>query len=207
MTRRLFNATSALSLLVFVCLAVVCVRSQFRSDFITCSNSTNGDGSASQWTTASIAARRPWWAANLPVWYDERQIFTDRGGIAYVHDRVVAANLGGLLPLTGWEHEVEDADQRSIPLLPAYESSGTFGPPSNLSKIGGFNGSAKLQLPHWLLLCVFGTLPSIAVGRRVRSRHQPIGTCGKCGYDLRASKDYCPECGTPIPEKATATCL
>lgn len=49
---------------------------------------------------------------------------------------------------------------------------------------------------------VFGLVLVVAVFvsliRRL-SRSHPQGRCRKCGYDLRASKDRCPECGTPIP--------
>ena len=57
----------------------------------------------------------------------------------------------------------------------------------------------QVWFPHWTL-ATFGTIAPIAFflsGARRRSRIRR-GLCDECGYDLRASTDRCPECGTPI---------
>jgi hypothetical protein len=56
---------------------------------------------------------------------------------------------------------------------------------------------------HWTLLTALtGALPSIALVRR-RRRVGP-GCCTRCGYDLRATPERCPECGLTIGKAAPA---
>ena len=60
----------------------------------------------------------------------------------------------------------------------------------------GFN-PLRFVLPLWIPLLVFATLSSYLLRPIHRRRkRRKLGLCVKCGYDLRASKDRCPECGT-----------
>jgi hypothetical protein len=72
--------------------------------------------------------------------------------------------------------------------------------PSRLDPRGLHMFVHDLTLPFWLILIALGALPAfraLAVWRARRRRRE--GHCAKCGYDLRASSERCPECGTPIP--------
>jgi hypothetical protein len=53
--------------------------------------------------------------------------------------------------------------------------------------------------PVACVLVILGLLPLLLVSRRVTRKQGLVrsGYCGNCGYDLRASTDRCPECGTP----------
>lgn len=53
----------------------------------------------------------------------------------------------------------------------------------------------KLRLPLWGLATITALLRAIRLWRYIR-RGFPIGCCRVCGYDLRATPERCPECGT-----------
>ena len=60
----------------------------------------------------------------------------------------------------------------------------------------------RLDLPYWFIAALTGVLPEI----RLCKRRRPFGPgyCARCGYDLRATPDRCPECGT-VPAKKEMT--
>jgi hypothetical protein len=60
-----------------------------------------------------------------------------------------------------------------------------------------------LAVPYWLLLLAAAVPATLGIirGRRQRLR-MTGGRCLVCGYDLRASRERCPECGTANPALA-----
>jgi hypothetical protein len=65
------------------------------------------------------------------------------------------------------------------------------GPPST------FMRSTVVRVPHWFVAILTAAPPAAWVVRRWRAwaRHRPVGLCKRCGYDLRATPERCPECG------------
>jgi hypothetical protein len=54
-----------------------------------------------------------------------------------------------------------------------------------------------VSLPHWFLALLFAILPAVHLRAAIRSRRRHrAGHCPTCGYDLRATPERCPECGT-----------
>jgi hypothetical protein len=54
--------------------------------------------------------------------------------------------------------------------------------------------------PIWWLPAPFMFISLAGFAGSLRRRRRRLaGLCAVCGYDLRASTDRCPECGTPIP--------
>jgi hypothetical protein len=50
--------------------------------------------------------------------------------------------------------------------------------------------------PNWFMAVLLGILPTIWLMRYRKRRERWLkGRCRRCGYDLRATPDRCPECG------------
>ena len=56
-------------------------------------------------------------------------------------------------------------------------------------------GTGVFILPLWMPTLIFGTVLCLCRPLGRRRKRKKLGLCVKCGYDLRASKDRCPECG------------
>jgi hypothetical protein len=66
----------------------------------------------------------------------------------------------------------------------------------------------QLRIPYWAIFFVASTMTGgcfkVVLSRRRRARRFGAGLCPTCSYDLRATPDRCPECGTVASRLAAA---
>jgi hypothetical protein len=126
---------------------------------------------------------------------------------------VLLAELKSDAPVTAqddrvqFSHRVGYLDCESIPLWgdarPGWHFAGLASKGWELDDFRGDVGMLRWRsaaVPCWVLVALTGLLPLWASSRygnyRQRRARTRSGRCGVCGYDLRATPDRCPECGT-----------
>jgi hypothetical protein len=71
------------------------------------------------------------------------------------------------------------------------------------------NGRSVFSVPFWSIMGISLIMPCFSIiaftsGRR-KARNAARGICLTCGYDLCATPDRCPECGTIPPKREIIT--
>jgi hypothetical protein len=78
----------------------------------------------------------------------------------------------------------------------------------SLAAIGGWLlgtwGTLDLAIDWWRVIAVGAILPVVRLVKLITGRRRPCDHCATCGYDLRATPERCPECGT-VPTAKPAT--
>jgi hypothetical protein len=173
--RRLFNVTAGASLMLCLALLALWVRSYLRTDIIQTPD-RRYDFDTSPGRIWMYVANRRFWAGDRYTSMPAQLLFPynpDYGGLFRITR--VSQNGVRVYASCGFVYCTYVYSQRTTAVY--------------------FTGFA---VPYWFLTLAAGAFPIFWL-RDCLKRTRP-GYCATCGYDLRATPDRCPECGS-VPEK------
>ena len=190
MVRRIFTLTSALSLLLCVATVMLWVRSYLRQDIVRYTTAT------SDWSLRSDSGRtwiegKEYPAAYPPGWrIEEDGVHADPLGWSYTIEKyTVGMSLWDLENMSG-----KSGTGWSFRRLGFAAAAWRAKYPSMQSP----NRVRIVVLPDWFIIALLTVYPTFRA-MVFRRRYTP-GICRNCGYDVRASCDRCPECGSAVPK-------
>lgn len=182
--RRLFTFCSVLSLLAFLVTCAIWMRSHWAADELKW-----------DWTRGVAWAWTP--RGYLEVWLFLGDCSGQRADSYGLHHASSPINR----PINSFTYlEIDPPDK-----LVKWEWGGFAWYSIQHPKTG--NAQAEAVAPFWSIAAMTALLPLIWMMLRLRSsargsRKTSLGLCRSCGYDLRATPERCPECGTAIQELA-----
>lgn len=107
----------------------------------------------------------------------------------------------------GWSRIIDTIAEYNGAGVPTHQQSRYFGiQVESLTFASGFY-LYWINIPYRMPWLLTAALPALYVTYRWRSaaRRRALGLCLTCGYDLRASRERCPECGAPVPGANSGT--
>src|SRR5436190_23205976 len=185
MARRLLNLLTLLSLLLCVAVAALWVRSYQAHDVLSWRQADNVGGERYSWYRV-VASGRGQFAYSCDAEVYQLPSITSRE----------AARALGRWQWLGWQRG-----------FVGYPAPGFGGSPNlwwgfHFAWRGDLSTMVhEVVVPYWAMALPAAFLPVWWVLRKLRPPARP-GTCRRCGYDLRATPDRCPECGTITAPRA-----
>jgi ankyrin repeat protein len=208
MKRFLFNFFAAASLVTAAFIAALGVRSY--------------------WVAGSMGMN--WWRWNSQSW-NVLVFEISHGGVraCYVHQHFKEDRgkfVGMMFPEWGYINNLSNRPNSSDnrPFASWKTAAAQKYPASpNLNPVAGFGffhefvgdplrpveqSRYECLFPLWALAAFFALLPAawgVTIWRTRSQGRLQYGHCSRCGYDLRASKTICPECGSPANQTRVGT--
>jgi hypothetical protein len=191
MRRRLFTLLSALSLMLCVATMVFWVRDYSTGDV---------------WYLRRV---RP--SHTDPQRTEQREwtLSSSHGSVEVLHSfrssgRWIAweEGFGRDCPYHLFQHNRYDSTEFPLPRYrhPDWHHAGFWFARTTDGNASGFQTSdTDVCLPDWSIAACSVLLPAVQFRRHLRLRSRRPGSCRNCSYDLRATPDRCPECGTTPP--------
>jgi hypothetical protein len=205
LARHLFTLCSAMSLLLCVAACVLWVRSYWRADEVRrVEHLTDATGYTNRFLRLGSSHgsllftwRDLVWPSSYPkVAAVSRNRQREEAGGWHWHSMSTA---GAVPEYKKWTPPADAAWHVSVRRWHAYRIDS-----APTARGAGTHGYV-VKAPHGLVCGALALLPAVTLSLRYRRRrHRRRGLCPACGYDLRASRDRCPECGTHFGAKGNA---
>jgi hypothetical protein len=190
--RWMFNGLAVLSLVLCVATIGLWVQSRRRIDVLSYRNDRYYPNQWVNWMSQGSSV-----AGGINLYYQSGSVECSHAATIRELAGTLHASHTKRFEFRTWETDQYPFAWENVPTTIWRRLGFEFGNDRALnSKVIHYHG-VWVVFPHWFAATVFGTAPLVWIVIHWRGRRRAAsGLCARCGYDMRATPDRCPECGT-----------